>query len=214
MEILDIFNENYELIGTAPKDIVHKNGYWHQVFGCLFINSNKNKVYLQYKNGQFNNVDKVNKVDISVGGHLQAGEKIEDGVREIKEESSLDVNFNDLIYVGLRKINKIINDNYIIREFSNLFLYASIFNLEDLKSNDGEVLYFIEFDIDYLIAFLNGEVDVVLGRTQHGYEKFMIDDFIKGYLEDDQYYLTYLQYAKKYMEDKESKKGSLKGIRR
>lgn len=210
MEILDVFNENYEFIGTASKEDVHKLGYWHQVFGCLFIDSSKNKVYLQYKNGLFNAVDKTNKVDISVGGHLQSGEKIEDGVREIKEESSLDVNFDDLYYLGIRKINKVINSQYIIREFSHLFLYDSTFSLKDLKSSDEEVLYFIEFDMDYLIAFLKCEVDVLLGKTQNGYEKFTMDNFIKGYLEDDQYYLTYLLLAKEYMKFKAIEKGSLR----
>lgn len=206
MELLDIFNENFELIGVSPKDEVHKLGYWHQVFGCLFVDGSKKKVYLQYKNGQFNNVDRVNKVDISVGGHLQAGEKIEDGVREIKEESSLDVKFDDLHYLGIRKINKVINDNYIIREFSHLFLYDSRFSLNDLKSQDEEVLYFIEFDIDELISFLKHEVDVVIGRTPTGYKEFRISDFIKGYLEDDQYYLTYLEHAKRYIENNPNKR--------
>lgn len=211
MEIIDIFNENYEFIGTASKEDAHRLGYWHQVFGCLFIDSSKNKVYLQYKNGQFNNVDKVNKVDISVGGHLQSGERVEDGIREIKEESSLDVKFDDLYYLGIRRIDKVINTDYIIREFSHLFLYDRTFSLKELKSNDEEVLYFIEFDIDYLIAFLKKEVDIVLGRTLNGYEKFTMDDFIKGYLEDDQYYLSYLLVAKEYMEkNKAIKEGSLR----
>ena len=214
MEMLEIFNENHTLIGVASKEDAHKFGYWHQVFGCLFIDSNKNKVYLQYKNGQFNDVDKVNKVDISVGGHLKAGENITDGVREIKEESSLDVKFADLDYLGQRKINKVINENYIIREFAYLYVYDSTFNLSDLKSQDKEVLYFVEFDIDELIGFLNYEIDFIIGKTPKCYQKFIIDDFIKGYLEDDQYYLTSLLYAKNYIANKANQEGYTKGLRR
>ena len=214
MEMLEIFNEDHTLIGVASKEDVHRLGYWHQVFGCLFIDSSKNKVYLQYKNGKFNDVDKVNKIDISIGGHLLAGETVKDGVREIKEEASLNVSFADLDYLGQRKINKVINDNYIIREFAYLYVYDSTFNLSDLKSQDEEVLYYIEFDIDDLISFLNYEVDTVIGKTPEGYKKFTIDDFIKGYLEDDQYYLTYLLYAKKYIANKGKRYGYTKGLRR
>lgn len=214
MEMLEIFNEDHTLIGVASKEDVHRLGYWHQVFGCLFIDSNKNKVYLQYKNGQFNDVDKVNKVDISIGGHLKAGENITGGVREIKEESSLDVNFVDLDYLGQRKVNKVINENYIIREFAYLYVYDTTFNLNRLKSADEEVLYYIEFDIDELIGFLKNEVDFIIGRTPTGEHKFTIDDFIKGYLEDDQYYLTYLLYAKKYIQNKANRYGYTKGLRR
>ena len=29
-EIIDIFNEKYEWIGKEDRDVVHKEGYWHQ----------------------------------------------------------------------------------------------------------------------------------------------------------------------------------------
>ena len=53
MEMLDIFDENHNLIGTCSKKEVHEKGYWHQVFACLFINSRNNLVYLQYKSHHY-----------------------------------------------------------------------------------------------------------------------------------------------------------------
>ena len=50
MEMLDIFDENHQFLGTKSKKEVHEKGYWHQVFACLFIDSKQNLVYLQYKN--------------------------------------------------------------------------------------------------------------------------------------------------------------------
>ena len=200
MEYVDVFDENYHLIGSASKKEVHEKGLWHQVFSCLFVNTKENKVYLQYKNASHNDVAHQNKLDISVGGHLLKGEKVADGIREIKEESSLEVPFNKLISFGIRKIDKYINDNYIIREFSHLFIYDSAFNLNDLKSLDDEVLYFVEFDLDELISFVK-KPTTIKGLTPQGLKEFQEPDFIKAYIEDDHLYLNYLLLVKKYMQN-------------
>jgi 8-oxo-dGTP pyrophosphatase MutT (NUDIX family) len=196
MEMLDIFDENHNHLGTCEKKEVHARGLWHQVFSCLFMNSKKNTVYLQYKNNGHNDLSSFNKLDISVGGHLSAGETIEDGIREIEEESSLKVKYQDLIPVGMRLIDKYINENYIIREFSYLHIYDSEFDLNALHSQADEVLYFIEFDIDELIAYLSFETDKVDGLTPEGYKEFKKDDFIQAYVGDDRLYLRYLLLAK------------------
>ena len=200
MEYVDVFDENYHLISSATKKEVHEKGLWHQVFSCLFVNTKENKVYLQYKNASHNDVAHQNKLDISVGGHLLKGEKVEDGIREIKEESSLEVPFNKLISFGIRKIDKYINDNYIIREFSHLYIYDSEFNLNDLKSLDDEVLYFVEFDLDELISFVKNPT-TIKGLTPQGLKEFKKPDFIKAYIEDDHLYLNYLLLVKKYMQN-------------
>ncbi len=205
MEYVDVFDENYHLIGSASKKEVHEKGLWHQVFSCLFVNTKENKVYLQYKNASHNDVAHQNKLDISVGGHLLKGEQVKDGIREIKEESSLDVPFDKLISFGVRKIDKYINDNYRIREFSHLFIYDSVFNLNDLQSTDDEVLYFVEFDIDELISFVKNPTKVQ-GLTPQGLKEFKELDFIKAYIEDDHLYLNYLLLVKKYMQNEDQTK--------
>lgn len=196
MEMLDIFDENHNHLGTCEKKEVHKRGLWHQVFACLFIDGESNKVYLQYKSAGHNDVAQLNKIDISVGGHLSAGETIENGVREIYEESGLVVEYTDLIPVGMRLINKTINENYIIREFSYLHILDTKYDLTNLKSQDGEVLYFIEFDIDELISYLTSEKNEITGTTPEGEKKFNRNDFIQAYIGDDRLYLRYLLLAK------------------
>ena len=197
MEMLDIFDEFHNHLGTCEKKEVHKRGLWHQVFACLFIDSSKNTVYLQYKNNKHNDLSSLNKIDISVGGHLSAGENIEDGIREIKEEANLDVTYDSLIPLGMRLINKYINENYIIREFDYLHLLDSKFNLNNLTSQDDEVLYFIEFNIDELIDYLKNNKSEIKGLTPNGEQVFKNDDFIQAYIGDDHLYLNYLLLAKR-----------------
>ena len=45
-----------------------------------------------------------NKLDVTAGGHYTAGETIEDGLREVKEELGKDYNFNNLFSLG-RKLH-------------------------------------------------------------------------------------------------------------
>ena len=197
MEIIDYYDEHERLIGSIKKDKAHQLGLWHKVFGCLFINSKKNTVYMQYKNNKHNDLSNLNKVDISVGGHLKSKETIKDGVREIKEESSLNIKYEQLEFIKKRIVNVKINANYIIREFCYMYLLNQEFNLEELKSIDDEVLYFIEFDIDELINFLTSDEQTIIGNTINGKQEFKKENFIKAYIEEDHYYLQYLNYAKK-----------------
>lgn len=198
MELLDIFDQEYNYIGTCEKKQAHVEGKWHQTFNCLFIDSTQNKVYFQCKNSSHNDLSDDNKLDLSVGGHLMAGETIQDGIREIKEESSLDVKYDDLIYLGYRRINLVINENYAIREFNHLHIYDSTYELEKLQSTDDEVIYFVEFDIDELISFIRKKESSIIGRTPKGLKTFTIKDFIEGYLEDN-IYIKYLLLAKNFI---------------
>ncbi len=201
VERINIFDSNHQLIGTSTKKEAHEKGLYHEVFGCVLIDSTKNTIYLQYKNSSHNDLSDVDKIDISVGGHLMCDETKEDGIREIKEEANIDVRYEDLIFLEERKIDKFINDNYIIREFDYLYLYDNHFDLKELKSNDDEVKYYIEFDINELEDFLNNKTNKIVGKTINGEETFYLKDFIQGYLEDDHLYLKLINYIKEYMKN-------------
>ena len=202
-EFIDIFDENHLFTGTDTKVNAHKYGLWHEVFACLLINSKNNKVYLQYKNPKHNDVTNLPKIDISVGGHLQSGETEKDGIREIKEESSLEVEYKDLIKLPDRRIDKYIREDYIIREFEYIYLYDSNISLKDLSCSYDEILFFIEFDIDELINYIKNNKETIKGNTLEGLKEFKRENFIKAYIEDDHLYLNLLLLAKDYIANKD-----------
>ncbi|WP_028777230.1 hypothetical protein [Shimazuella kribbensis] len=55
------------------------NGLWHRVFTCIVINSENRTMLLQKKSPSLYTFDRPNYVDVAVGGHYVADERIEDG---------------------------------------------------------------------------------------------------------------------------------------
>jgi hypothetical protein len=64
--------------------------------------------------------DRPDYADITVGGHYEAGEQIEDGVREVHEELGLiDLTYADLHPIGLHQTAVTLGPDYLEREFQH-----------------------------------------------------------------------------------------------
>jgi len=185
-EYIDIYDEEENLLGYCEKELAHKLGYWHRVFGCLAYNSKTKKVFMQIKNPNHNKVHKKELLEITAGGHLISGETVENGTREFKEETGFDINYKDLTFVEYRKCNKIINKNYKIREFQYYYIIDLDKQITDFIEYDrNEVIGFVELKITDLIKLLNGKKREIKGIRENGKE-ITIDinsldkDFIKN----------------------------------
>lgn len=199
MEYIDIYNDNHELIGTCEKKLAHKLGMWHEVFTCEFINPRKNTAIFQIKNNNHNNIHDKDMMEITVGGHYISGEKREDGIREIQEETGIKANFKDLKYLGVRQAATTVNPTYIVREFQHIYLYFTDNEVNELKCVDDEVSEFIEFDIDELIKLLLNKKKSIYGYTSKEKIKITLDNFVESYLKNDKLYLRLLIAAKRYI---------------
>lgn len=205
--LIDIFSSNYEFLGTASKAVAHKTGLWHRVFTCLIVNSEKKTVFLQKKYPNRYEFDRPDYLDVSVGGHYEAGETIESGIRELMEETNIkNVSINDLISLGVRQTSFCISPNYIANEFQHIYLYDFNKDVNELLSNNNEVSSFVEIDI-------LGCIDIILQRIRKINAKqcyidrnkknvrdieIKYEDFIPSYLKGDQFMLRLLIAAKRY----------------
>lgn len=134
MEKLRTFDKNYRYIGDENRDIVHREGLWHETFHCWFID--EQFIYIQKRSA--NKKDFPSLFDITAAGHLEADETVEDGIREIKEELGIQVDFSSLIKVGV--IHDVIElQNFYDYEFSHVYLYPSTFIQEDFSLQEEEV---------------------------------------------------------------------------
>lgn len=205
--LIDIFDENYNFVGTELKSIAHqKKDMWHQVFSCIFINSTNNKMFFQKKVPGKYEFERLDYIDITVGGHLVAGEKIEDGIREIKEETGFNIKFSDLINLGLRQNTFSADGKYYAYEYQHIFLSDINCKLEDFKIDESEVKGFLEVDIDEFIQLLLNFKNTILcnycfnrkGEIVNQQYELSRKDIIPSYLKGDLILLRIAIAAKRY----------------
>lgn len=85
-ELIDLVNESDEVVGSIMKDEAHEKGIGHRIV-VAFIFDEKGRVLIQKRTKE-----KGGFFDISIGGHVRAGESYDDSVqRELKEEFGLDI---------------------------------------------------------------------------------------------------------------------------
>ncbi|MBS4209516.1 NUDIX domain-containing protein [Bacillus sp. FJAT-50079] len=137
-EYFKIFDEDRNEIGIASRNDVHRLGYWHETFHCWFVTKHKGKDYIYLQLRSDTKQDYPNLFDITAAGHLTSDEKVQDGVREVKEELGIDVLFNDLVPLGIMEYCTI-KENFIDKEFAHVFLYKSEHSLDEFILQTEEV---------------------------------------------------------------------------
>ncbi len=155
IEILDIFSKDMNHIGTATRNEVHRMGYWHQTFHCWFIEKSTESILFQRRHK--NKKDYPHVLDITVAGHLSAGEGPMDGVREIKEEVGIDVHMDELVCGGIFQ-GSIVMEDIIDNEFCHLFFYNNVHPLEIFTLQSDEVESIVRIPIGDLSSLLKDEI--------------------------------------------------------
>lgn len=136
-ELIDIFNESNEPTGVQKmKSEAHRDGYWHRA-AHIWIYNSKGEILLQLraKGKELH----PNTWDISVAGHVAAGEKpATSALRELEEEIGLKAREKDLIF------KKILNRESVYNKINNKefdYVYFLKFDgkIDQLKKQDKEV---------------------------------------------------------------------------
>ncbi|QFZ53488.1 NUDIX domain-containing protein [Oceanihabitans sp. IOP_32] len=137
-EIIDIVTSNGNPTGkSAPKSIVHQKGYYHNTAHVWFYTTN-GKILLSQRSSK--------KIlypllwDVSVAGHIDAGETIKQGaIREIKEEIGLEVSEDDLNKIGVFNCFKSYDNGILDNEFHHTFISNLKVSLSQLTIQAEEV---------------------------------------------------------------------------
>lgn len=138
MEYLDVLDEFGNKTGVSkPRDEVHRCGDWHKSVQFWIINRN-NEILLQ-KRGP--NVKKhPNMWHISSSGHIKSGlSSKETAILESKEELGIDVIEEQLEYLFTSTRNYSVNNDFIEREFHDVYLAQLDITLDDLTLQEEEV---------------------------------------------------------------------------
>jgi len=137
-ELVDILDSKGNSTGrTALKSEAHKKGLFHPTVHVWFYT--KNSEVLLQKRGKTKTTFPL-LWDVSVAGHIEAGESIENAaLREVKEEIGLTIFQNNLQKIGIFKSIQKHAKNLIDCEFHHCFISKLNVSLEQLTKQESEV---------------------------------------------------------------------------
>lgn len=142
-ELIDVLDENgVKTDEILPRDEIHKKGLWHRAIVVAIIND-KNEILLQQRAA--NKEKNANMWDISVAGHISAGQdSVSAAAREINEEISValgyTVNIKDFRYMFSYRVEQKFSNDFIERQFYDFFiLRKSDINVSSIKIQESEV---------------------------------------------------------------------------
>ncbi|MGI0141993.1 MAG: NUDIX hydrolase [Candidatus Micrarchaeales archaeon] len=205
-ELLDIFNEKMEHIGTATRGEVHKKGYWHKTFNCWIVRCEKDKTYLLFQLRAKNKAWFPNRLDATAGGHILAGERIEDSVRELKEEIGVKATLRNLVFLGIRA-DPFMYNGLINNEFYYTYLLEHYTPLSDYDIQAEELAGIFQMEIKEGMRLFTNQItklELIGVKIEKGKKKMTklevsTEDFVESV---DNYYLKILIMAERYFENK------------
>jgi tetratricopeptide (TPR) repeat protein/8-oxo-dGTP pyrophosphatase MutT (NUDIX family) len=160
-EMMDVYDEKGYPLGQASNHLAHRIGLWHRSFHCWIVRlaeDGTKLVLLQRRGpgvGSFSNF-----FDMSSAGHYRAGEGIEGGVRECKEELGIDVRKEELRPIARRVINEAPN-GAVNREFQDIYMLLRPAPASSYRPGFPEVSAVVECRLLDLWALVEGTTESV-----------------------------------------------------
>ncbi len=137
-ELIDILDSEGRFTGrTAMKSLAHENGWYHNTVHIWFY-TNDGRVLLQ-RRGKNKDTHPL-LWDVSVAGHVGAGEEIEtSAIREVQEEVGVEISKHDLEKIGIFESVQKHSNTLIDCEFHHTFLCELKEPFEKLRKQESEV---------------------------------------------------------------------------
>lgn len=180
MEYLNVCNKYGEKTNEIiERSEAHKNGICHRVIHLWILNSN-DELLIQQRSA--NKDAGANLWYVSVGGHIEASENIENTlIRETKEELGLDISHlvDSIVYLYTFTEYTVENDgNYIDNEIYDVFVLKTDFDINQITMQAEEVqaVKYIKYD-DFKKIVINK--DKSFWQHKVGYKMLLIalDEF-------------------------------------
>ncbi|SDB32239.1 Isopentenyldiphosphate isomerase [Flavobacteriaceae bacterium MAR_2010_188] len=120
-ELIDVLTKEGKPTGEAiPKSIIHQQGLYHNTAHIWFY-TKKGEILLAQRS--YNKAICPGLWDVSVAGHVDADETVEDAaIREIREELGITITIQDLHKIGTFNCFQSYDNGIIDNEFHNTFL--------------------------------------------------------------------------------------------
>jgi ADP-ribose pyrophosphatase YjhB (NUDIX family) len=103
-------------------------------------------------------------LDVSAAGHIEAGESIEHGIREVREELGIEIDRSRLIKLGERVEVADQSNGQKNREYQSVFMYLDSLPLSMYKPDKNEVTALLLLSIRDGFKLFRRELDEVVMR--------------------------------------------------
>jgi len=163
-EWVDILDEDGNATGrTCLKSEAHAKGWFHPCVHIWFYTQD-GKVLVQQRGAMKKTFPLL--WDVSVAGHMEAGESAEDSaIREVAEEIGLHIKAADLQKVGVYKSYKVHNEALIDAEFLNTYIHPLSVSVDALIPQESEVAALKLISMQEFTAAL--QEPVAVGHVPH-----------------------------------------------
>lgn len=161
-EWFDIYDDALNPIGQATREETHAKGYWHATVHCWLYELRDEELYVIFQRRQKDKDTNPLCYDITVAGHLSAGESVHDAVRELKEEIGITTSFQHLkpIMVIKEDVRGVYKGQPIWdREISHVFALANPVPMHLWRLQQEEVMAIYAAPLTQLQTLFQGHID-------------------------------------------------------
>jgi len=150
-------------IGVAPRSEVHAKGLWHRSFHCWLARPDAatGRLLVRFQKRASGKDTFPDRYDITVAGHLAAGETHRDAAREIDEEIGLAIPFDRLTFLfecRSERAGEARGVPFVDREISRVYAVLRDEPLDAFRLQAEETSGIFEADARGLIALFEGRI--------------------------------------------------------
>jgi isopentenyldiphosphate isomerase len=159
-EVVDIYDDALNKIGTATRSVAHLKGYWHLNLHVWIVTRRGNGSLV----AQVRSDDKptfAGLIDSTVGGHFRTGEVVSEVAREIEEEIGLEPDVARLVPLGTR-LDVTAYHGIKKREIAEVFFARDDRPLKSYRVDPLEVRALVDISIDDGLKLFSGESSAIM----------------------------------------------------
>lgn len=192
-EMLSIYDENLNELGSELRSKIHLEGLLHQVVHCWIISESESEKWIYFQQRSYEKKDFPGLYDISAAGHLNIGEEPYTAVmRETNEEIGIVLEQEKLKFIGTVQ-EKMNLDNFYNNEICEVYFYF----IENPKFNIGP-------EVEKMVKISLGELKKLILNDSKKIEAFSIDNECKFTINKEEFCThekEYLKYVIKSIEN-------------
>lgn len=158
-ELLDIYDEDGNFLGSEPRNKVHAEGLWHKTTHCWLIKEPNTIIFqMRSKHSRENPC----KLYTTASGHVSAGEDLKYSLeREVEEELGAKLNTENAVLIKSGKwtgdFKTTDGSDYHDRVFFNMYLLETDKDLTEFDFQEEEVDGVYELPIKETLELLKSE---------------------------------------------------------